>query len=64
MTEQGEQQQQQSEQQPQLEGNRKVRPVITPDAFSGKASESWDYWLGHFESVARVNNWDESTCLL
>ena len=63
MTEQGEQQQH-PEQQPQLEGKRKVRPVITQDAFSGEASESWHDWLGHFESVARVNNWDESTCLM
>jgi len=41
-----------------------VRPVITPDAFSGEPAESWDDWLGHFESVARVNGWDENMCLL
>lgn len=32
---------------------QKVRPVITPDAFNGELS--WDEWIGHFESVARVN---------
>lgn len=42
----------------------KVRPLITPDAFNGEASTSWDKWIGHFESVARVNSWDEPTCLL
>ena len=26
--------------------------------------ESWDDWLGHFESVAKVNGWNENTCLL
>ena len=26
--------------------------------------ESWDNWLGHFESVAKVNGWDENMCLL
>ena len=31
--------------QPQEVTNRKVRPVITPDAFSGKPMESWDDWL-------------------
>jgi len=46
------------------QADHKVRPVITPDAFSGEATESWDDWLGHFESVARVNGWDENTCLL
>ena len=44
--------------------NRKVWPVITPDTFSGKPAESWDNWLGHFESVARVNGWDKNMCLL
>jgi len=39
----------------------KVRPVITPDAFNG---ENWDEWIGHFESVARVNQWDDPTSLL
>ena len=50
--------------QPQEATNRKVRPVITPDAFSGEPMESWDDWLGHFESVAKVNGWNENTCLL
>jgi len=43
---------------------RQVQPVITSDTFSGEPAESWDNWLGHFESVARVNGWDENTCLL
>ena len=38
----------------------KVRLVITPDAFISEPAESWDDWLGHFESVARVNGWDEN----
>ena len=38
------------QQQPQEVTNRKVRPVITPDAFAGEPVESWDDWLGHFES--------------
>ena len=50
--------------QPQEATNRKVRPVINPDAFSGEPMESWDDWLGHFESVAKVNTWNENTCLL
>lgn len=41
---------------------QKVRPVITPDAFNGELS--WDEWIGHFESVARVNGWDDDTRLL
>jgi len=52
------------EQQQSAQANQKVRPLITPDAFSGETTESWDDWLGHFESVARINGWDESTCLL
>lgn len=52
------------QQQLQEATNRKVRPVITPDAFAGEPAESWDDWLGHFESVAKVNGWDENTCLL
>lgn len=45
-------------------GAQKVRPVITPDAFSGEPTSIWDDWIGHFESVARVNGWDEPTRLL
>ena len=39
----------------------KVRPLITPDAFNGKAFTSWDEWVGHIESVAKVNCWDEAS---
>ena len=42
----------------------KVQTLIMPDAFNGEASTSWDEWIGHFESVAKVNGWDEATCLL
>jgi len=52
-----------NEQRP-AQADHKVQPVIIPDAFSGKATESWDNWLGHFDSVARVNGWDENTYLL
>jgi len=41
---------------------QKLCPVITPDAFNGELS--WDEWIGHFESVTCVNNWDDATCLL
>ena len=34
------------------------------DAFTGEASVSCDEWIGHFESVAKVNGWDDATCLL
>ena len=40
---------------------QKVRPVITPDAFNGELS--WDQWIGHFESVAHVNGWDDEARL-
>ena len=46
------------------ETTRKVRPLITPDAFNGEASVSFDEWIGHFKSVAKVNGWDDATCLL
>ena len=39
------------------------RPLIMPDAFDGEASH-WDDWLSHFESIARVNTWDEQSKLL
>ena len=43
---------------------QKVRPLITSDAFNSEASTSWDEWIGHFESVAKVNGSDKATCLL
>ena len=46
------------------ETTQKVRPLITPDAFTGEASVSFDEWIGHFESVAKVNGWDDATRLL
>jgi len=39
------------------------RPLITPDTFDGEAS-NWDDWVSHFESISRVNSWDESSKLL
>ena len=36
------------------------KPLITPEAFSGAASESWDEWIDHFESVADINKQWES----
>lgn len=55
-----------SQENPASEGScqqpQKVRPVITPDAFNGELS--WDEWIGHFESVARINEWDDATRLL
>ena len=42
----------------------KVRPGIQPNSFSGEATERWDHWVGHFESVAQVIGWNKSTCLL
>ena len=41
---------------------QKVWAVTTPDAFNGELS--WDEWIGHFESVAHVNDWDDATRLL
>ena len=39
------------------------RPLIMPDTFDGEASY-WDDWVSHFESIARVNTWDEQSKLL
>ena len=41
------------------EATWKVRPLITPDAFNSEPSASWDEWIRNFESVAKVNEWDE-----
>ena len=35
-----------------------------PEVFNGEASTNWDDWIGHFDSVARINGWDAPTCLL
>ena len=36
------------------------KPVITPEAFTGTASESWTEWIDHFESVADINKWESN----
>ena len=38
------------------------RPVITPDAFDGDTG--WDEWISHFNSVSRVNEWNDQIKLL
>jgi len=43
---------------------RKVCPFITPNVFNGDSSVDWDDWIDHFESVSRVNGWDDDTRLL
>ena len=45
------------------DANRRNRPVITPDSFNGESAD-WDAWMGHFESVAQVNGWDDAAKLL
>jgi len=47
-----------------LETTRRVRPLNTPDAFTGETSVSYDKWIGHYERVAKVNCWDDDMCLL
>ena len=39
-----------------------TKPVIIPDTFDGDIG--WDEWIGHFNSVARVNDWNDQTKLL
>ena len=43
--------------------NHRKRPVITPDSFNGDSAD-WDTWIGHFDSVAQVNDWDDPGKLL
>jgi len=38
------------------------RPLITSDAFDGE--NSWDEWMSHFDSVSRVNEWNDQAKLL
>ena len=37
-----------------------ARPVAIPEVFTGDGKQSWSDWVDHFESVADVNDWDES----
>ena len=49
------------------EGTRSVtisRPVITPESYNGESSSRWDQWIAHFDSVSKINGWDESARLL
>ena len=39
-------------------------PAITLEPYNGKASSRWDQWIAHFDSVAKINGWVESACLL
>ena len=45
------------------DANRRKRPVITPDSFNGDSAD-WDAWIGHFESMVWVNDWDDPAKLL
>ena len=38
------------------------RPLITLDAYDGEST--WDEWIGHFNSVSRVNDWNNQAKLL
>ena len=42
--------------------SRTLRPLITPDAFSGDSN--WDEWIEQFEGSALVNGWDDAAKLL
>ena len=46
-----------------IAGVTRPRPLIMPDTFDGEASH-WDDWVSHFESISRINSWDESSKLL
>ena len=39
-----------------------TRPLLTPEPFSGKGS--FTEWLQHFEGVAAINKWDDTSKLL
>jgi hypothetical protein len=41
--------------------SKATRPVVTPNTYDGVAS--WTYWADHYEAVAKVNGWDDSTKL-
>ena len=40
------------------------RPVKTPESYNGESSSRWDQWIAHFDSVAKINRYDESARLL
>ena len=35
-----------------------ARPHVIPNPFNGAREARWEQWIGHFENVAAVNNWD------
>ena len=39
-----------------------ARPLVLPEPFTGEGS--WDQWITHFENVAAVNDWADTTKLL
>ena len=39
-----------------------IKPVIIPDTFDGNIG--WDEWMSHFNSMVRVNDWNDQTKLL
>ena len=43
-------------------GAKPPRPLITPDAYDGE--NTWDEWIGHFNSVSRVKDWNNQAKLL
>jgi len=45
-------------------GNLVNRPVIMPEAYNRDQTTLWDQWIAHFDSVAKINGWDDATKLL
>lgn len=40
-----------------------ARPHVIPDPFNGSGEARWEQWIGHFENVAAVNDWDDANKL-